>query len=111
MTVTTSVRHGFLRPADLWLHHLVFGGSGPPIVLLHGVMGTAWDWHDVGTRLTSLGSVVALDLRGHGDSHWAAADAYGSENHIGDLAGQMDAMQFEQIDLVGYSWGALIAIG
>jgi len=46
-------------------------GSGPPLVLLHGLAGEGRDWHEKGyvTRLVALGRrVLTLDARGHGKS-------------------------------------------
>ena len=107
----SAVRHEFVEANGTWLHHLDFGGSGRPVLLLHGVTGSAWDWHDVAAGLGSASAAVALDLRGHGDSLWSADAAYTSEAHIQDLAARIDTLGLSQVDLVGYSWGALISIG
>ncbi|MGH3623046.1 MAG: alpha/beta fold hydrolase, partial [Sciscionella sp.] len=45
-----------------------FGGSGQPILLLHGLMGRARTWWPVARWLTRHGRVVGLDARGHGRS-------------------------------------------
>ena len=45
-----------------------FGGSGPPILLLHGLMGRASTWAPVAGWLAGHGRVVAVDARGHGRS-------------------------------------------
>ena len=44
------------------------GGAGPPVLLLHGIPETHLMWHRVAPRLTDRHTVVATDLRGHGDS-------------------------------------------
>src|SRR5947199_8651655 len=44
------------------------GGSGPPLLLLHGNPLTHVSWHAVAPRLAERFHVVAADLRGHGDS-------------------------------------------
>ena len=46
-------------------------GSGPPLLLLHGLAGEGRDWHEKGyvKRLAALGRrVITLDARGHGQS-------------------------------------------
>src|SRR5688500_19723848 len=51
------------------------GGSGPPLLLLHGHPQTHAMWHRVANELAKRFSVVALDLRGYGDSSRPASDA------------------------------------
>jgi len=48
--------------------HYVVGGSGTPVVLLHGFPNTWYAWRDVMPRLAEHHTVVAVDLRGLGDS-------------------------------------------
>jgi pimeloyl-ACP methyl ester carboxylesterase len=104
------VRHGYRQVGGLRLHHLDYGGTGSPVVCLHGVMGHAWTWHHFARSLTPHAAVRCLDLRGHGDSQWSTHGAYTTADHVADLGGWLDAMHLERVALVGYSWGALIAI-
>jgi pimeloyl-ACP methyl ester carboxylesterase len=106
---TRAVQHGYTEVGGLRLHHLRYGGTGPPIVCLHGVIGHAWTWYQLAPYLAQVGVVHALDLRGHGESQWSSEGAYTTEDHVADLEGWLDAMGFDQVTLVGYSWGALIA--
>jgi pimeloyl-ACP methyl ester carboxylesterase len=48
------------------VHYVDFGGSGRPIVLVHGLGGSHLNWLPVGLRLAAHGRVLALDLAGHG---------------------------------------------
>jgi pimeloyl-ACP methyl ester carboxylesterase len=110
---TTRVAHGYLEHNSLVLHYLKFDGQGRPIIFLHGVTGSAWDWHHVGRelggRLTS-GVPVAFDFRGHGDSGWSPSRNYRSADHAADVCALIDHLAAGPVDLVGYSWGALVAV-
>ena len=46
----------------------VIGGSGPPLLLLHGYPQTHIIWHKIASELSKKFTVVASDLRGYGDS-------------------------------------------
>ncbi len=48
--------------------HLRVGGSGPPLLLLHGYPQTRVIWHKIAPSLAKRYTVVAADLRGYGDS-------------------------------------------
>jgi pimeloyl-ACP methyl ester carboxylesterase len=108
--VTTRVRHGFAEVDHLRLHYLEYGGTGQPIVCLHGVTGHAWMWQEVATSLTTTGRVFAVDMRGHGDSQWSSEGAYSTEDHASDLHALMDVLNLEHLDLAGLSWGGLVAL-
>ncbi len=48
--------------------HLVQGGAGPPLLLLHGYPQSHVAWHKVAPRLAEAFTLVIPDLRGYGDS-------------------------------------------
>lgn len=110
MLATADVRHGWHQASGLRLHHLDYGGTGRTIVCLHGVTGHAWAWHGVASALANAGHVLAFDFRGHGDSQWSAHGDYGSDRHAADVVARLDALGAGQADLVGSSWGALVAM-
>jgi pimeloyl-ACP methyl ester carboxylesterase len=105
------VRHGFLTVNGLRIHRLEWGRGERPVVCLHGVTGHAWMWLEVARELEAAGPVVALDLRGHGDSQWSASGSYRTDDHIADLGGVLDALGPGPVDLAGSSWGGLVALG
>jgi haloacetate dehalogenase len=59
----------------------VSGGSGPPLLLLHGYPQTHAMWHRVAPQLAERYSVVAADLRGYGDSGKPLAAAAATPDH------------------------------
>ncbi|HXP14179.1 MAG TPA: alpha/beta hydrolase [Actinomycetes bacterium] len=92
------------------LHARDWGGSGPVVLLLHGLASNARIWDGVATRLAGAGlRVVALDLRGHG-----ASDQPGSGYDFAtvgrDLAAALGGLGLERPVLVGHSWGANVAL-
>jgi pimeloyl-ACP methyl ester carboxylesterase len=92
------------------LHARDWGGSGPAVLLLHGLASNARIWDGVGPRLVGAGlRVVALDLRGHG-----ASDQPGSGYDFAtvgrDLAAALAGLGLERPVLVGHSWGANVAL-
>ena len=108
---TPSVQHGYTTgAAGTRLHYLDYGGSGPTAICLHGVIGNAWNWHEVATGLASQRRVVALDFRGYGESQWSPDHAYTTADHAADVGAVIDALGEERVDLYGSSWGALTAI-
>lgn len=89
--------------------------AAPPIVLHHGFTGDAErDWVDTGivAALNATGrTVVAPDARGHGSSDKPhRADAYGEQRMARDLSGLIDHLGVPQIDLLGFSMGAVVAV-
>jgi haloacetate dehalogenase len=91
----------------------VTGGSGPPLLLLHGYPQTHLMWRKVAPRLARNFTVVAADLRGYGDSSKPA----GGENHIGyskramaqDQIEVMSSLGFERFSVVGHDRGGRVA--
>lgn len=83
-----------------------FGGEGPPVLLLHGLMGRASTWAPVARWLTGHGRVLGLDARGHGRSH--AHGPWSVERMAADAADVLAA--FGPGVVVGHSMGGLHGI-
>lgn len=105
-----NVQHGWIHVNGLRLHYVDYGGTGRPIICTHGVTGHAWVWHEVAPQLTDYGRVIALDFRGYGDSQWSATKAYTTEDHVADLGEIAASLTDGEVDLIGLSWGALVAL-
>jgi pimeloyl-ACP methyl ester carboxylesterase len=83
---------------------------GFPCVLLHGFGDAACVWSHLAFRIAQQFHVVAMDLRGHGNSDWDPETRYDSETLTADLAKTVAAFGFERMILVGHSLGADVAV-
>ena len=91
------------------VHFADFGGSGPPMVLVHGLGGCHVNWMAVGPALATRARVVAPDLAGFGRTPLAGRSASVEANQR-LLDRFLDAVADEPAILVGNSMGGLIAM-
>jgi haloacetate dehalogenase len=89
------------------------GGSGPPLLLLHGHPQTHAMWHRVAPTLAQRHTVVLMDLRGRGDSSRPPSDAahapYSKRAMATDAVAVMGALGFERFALCAHDRGARVA--
>lgn len=91
--------------------HFEVAGSGPPLVLQHGRLGSGRFWFDAGyvDALAPDHRLIAIDARGHGRSGKpTAAEAYRAEDMAGDVVAVLDHLDIGQADFFGYSMGGRI---
>ncbi|WHM35614.1 alpha/beta hydrolase [Streptomyces sp. BPTC-684] len=89
------------------------GGSGPPVVLLHGFPQTHLMWRHVAAELAADHTVVCPDLRGYGDSDKPVdtdGSVYAKRTMAADVVALARALGHEEFALVGHDRGALVAI-
>jgi len=84
-------------------------GTGPPLVLLHGLLGDGRMWKREVDGFADRYTVVAWDEPGCGRSGDPAPGA-GLADHARLLEGFIDALGFERPHLLGMSWGAVLAL-
>jgi pimeloyl-ACP methyl ester carboxylesterase len=90
--------------------HYLQAGSGPDLVMLHGLSGNLAVWHlRMVPMLQDRFRITTYDLRGHGFSSMPPA-GYSTGDMARDLAALLDALAIEEADLVGHSYGADIAL-
>lgn len=89
--------------------HLLDSGSGPPLVLLHGLGGSAFAWLPVLDGLAKHFRVIVPDLLGFGYSEKPEAD-YSLEFLAGFLADLLGALGYDRVSLAGNSLGGAVAL-
>jgi haloacetate dehalogenase len=89
---------------------LRYGGTGPPLLLLHGHPQTHIMWHKVAPRLANEFTVVVPDLRGYGDSSKPAAtpnhESYSKRAVARDHVAVMQQLGFKRFSVAGHDRGA-----
>lgn len=91
------------------LHHRELGGAGrPPLILLHGFLGSSRNWQTAGAGLAEHYHVWALDLRNHGRSPHAPEMDY--PTLAGDVLEWMAARGMARASLLGHSLGGKVAM-
>ena len=83
-------------------------GSGIPVVLLHGLGSCKEDWQVQIDHLAQDYRVIALDLRGHGESD-KPRHGYTICQFAADVLGLLDALACQHVHLIGFSLGGMIA--
>jgi pimeloyl-ACP methyl ester carboxylesterase len=104
MTWITGVREA----NGIDVHYLRTGGATPPVVLLHGLMGSGACWTPVARMLEGEFDVVMPDARGHGGSS-APLHGYTYDDHARDVVGLVRGLALSGPVLVGHSMGGMTA--
>jgi pimeloyl-ACP methyl ester carboxylesterase len=84
-------------------------GSGPPIVLIHGMLNSSSHWQSVASNLAGEYTVIAPDLIGHGDSAAPRGD-YSLGAHAASIRDLLAAVGVDRATLVGHSLGGGVAM-
>ncbi len=80
----------------------------PPIVILHGLFGSARNWTSVAKDLAQTWDVYAVDLRNHGESPWSAQMDYPAM--AGDIIRFLDSQGLDRAHVIGHSMGGKTAM-
>jgi esterase len=92
----------------LELAYDALGETGAPVVVLHGLLGSARNWTGIARQLADTRRVFALDLRNHGRSPWA--DTMSFEEMAGDVAAFIERHELRPADVIGHSLGGKVAM-
>ncbi|TML99077.1 MAG: alpha/beta fold hydrolase [Actinobacteria bacterium] len=96
---------------ELHGHRVIYriAGSGPPVVLIHGMINSSRHWEAVALRLAASHTVIAPDLIGHGDSATPRGD-YSIGAHAAVIRDVLAAIGIDRASVVGHSLGGGVAM-
>ncbi len=83
-------------------------GEGKPLVLIHGFTGSKLDFTDQLECFSDLSRVIAFDQRGHGES--SNQGPYEEAQFVDDLINFLDRLEIPSCDLLGHSFGGMVAM-
>ena len=97
---------GRARSGELSIHYRKLGTPGDtPILIVHGLSYFSYDWLGVAHSLGAGREVVAMDMRGFGDSDWSPSHDYGVPAMAEDIVSVLDHLRWTRALLVGHSMG------
>src|SRR5580693_9028270 len=99
----------FIVVNGLRLHYLDWGSANkPPFIMLHGISRVAHQFDHLAPYFTANYHVIAIDMRGHGDSAWSPEGAYVVEDYVKDLEAFVDKLDLRSLTLLGNSTGGRV---
>jgi pimeloyl-ACP methyl ester carboxylesterase len=111
MTTRLQPTAKFLTVNGLRLRCLEWGRPGGlPVVCVHDYTSSAEAFNAVARRLQDRAHIIAMDVRGHGESARSPGGAYQYADQASDLAAVVDALGIERFVLIGTSMGGVIAM-
>jgi esterase len=100
----------FITVNGLRIHYLEWGSTDkPPLIMLHGIGRVAHTFDHIAPQFASRYHVMAVDMRGHGDSAWDPKGAYLVEDYVKDIEGLAQQLRLRNIVIWGNSTGGRVA--
>jgi esterase len=100
----------FVKVNGLRIHYLEWGAADKqPLILLHGIGRVAHTFDHLADHFSSKYHVIAVDMRGHGDSDWDPQAAYLVEDYVKDIEGLAAELRLKKIVIWGNSTGGRVA--
>jgi pimeloyl-ACP methyl ester carboxylesterase len=81
-----------------------------PILMLHGLTQQSHSFDEAAARLSERFRCIALDVRGRGESDWAAPETYAIPQYVDDVARLLAALELPAVHVLGTSMGGLIGL-
>jgi pimeloyl-ACP methyl ester carboxylesterase len=92
------------------LHFRDSGQGDVACLFVHGLGEGGFVWHDSAAEIAPLARVVAIDLRGHGDSEWEEEGRYDIASYVSDVSAVIGLLQPRRFILIGHSLGGEVAL-
>jgi len=106
---TAGYTDRFIVVNGLRLHYLDWGsGNKPAFIMLHGISRVAHQFDHIAPYFTENYHVIAIDMRGHGDSDWSPEGAYIVEDYVKDLEAFVVQLDLHGLTLLGNSTGGRV---
>jgi pimeloyl-ACP methyl ester carboxylesterase len=117
LTLTFAAGAAVAQPADrevsvngLRIHYLDWGNDAkPPLILLHGIARVAHAFDHLAPHFAANYHVIAVDMRGHGESAWDPAGGYIVEDYVKDIEALIAQLKLRNITVWGNSTGGRVA--
>jgi pimeloyl-ACP methyl ester carboxylesterase len=102
---------GCVRSGDVDIFYRKFGRlGGAPALIVHGLSYFSYDWIEAGSAIAKNREVVAIDMRGFGESSWSPTRDYKLETLSSDLIAVMDHLGWDKAVLMGHSFGGRVCL-
>lgn len=101
-----KIEHKFVEAGGVKWHY-VEAGKGEPVVFLHGLPESWFSWHYQIEEVSKKYRVIAVDLKGYGQSDKSDGD-YTAQGVANELIALFDAIGLDKFSLVTHDWGTLI---
>jgi pimeloyl-ACP methyl ester carboxylesterase len=99
----------FVTVNGLRLHYVEWGDPAkPPMILLHGIARHAHTFDHIAPAFARDRHVLAIDMRGHGDSAWSPEGAYLVDDYVSDLERLVAQLGLRRLTLLGNSTGGRV---
>jgi pimeloyl-ACP methyl ester carboxylesterase len=99
-----------IRVNGLRIHYLEWGTADKqPLIMLHGIGRIAHTFDHIAPHFAARYHVMAVDMRGHGDSDWDPKGAYLVEDYVKDIEGLAQQLRLKNIVIWGNSTGGRVA--
>ncbi|HEU5018189.1 MAG TPA: alpha/beta hydrolase [Pseudolabrys sp.] len=109
--MTSDETTGRVSSGDVEIFYRKVGKSGrTPVLIVHGLSFFSYDWMPVASLIGEDREVVAMDMRGFGESTWSPARNYKLDAISGDVIAVLDALGWRKAVLMGHSFGGRVML-
>jgi len=103
--------NGRVKSGDVDIFYRKFGAPGKtPVIIVHGLSFFSYDWTNAASLIAKDREVVAIDMRGFGESTWSPTRDYMLETMSNDVINVLDALKWNKAVLMGHSFGGRVCL-